>query len=277
MRATRTLVWVCGVMGVVAGAAFGQTFSQNFESDAVGSTAGWNGGMRWFDPTPGAVAAVTSADSVSAANSLSVTTPNGGPFFLWRSYNGLSSDGVQDVKVSFDMKVNNYGGNIAVSPFAYNPSVWGGDSGSSGGFGWPVNTNLTVENTFMYVDETLADGVVLLDGAVVGDLRGQWIHWAGTVHPATRTADVTVTLLTGPSAGASGGVTGAHFQYGVASDYYGDAMDALRGLVIFNAGGASFGGGELLIDNLRVVVPEPASLALLGLGGLALVSRRRSR
>lgn len=275
MRATRTLVWVCGVMGVVAGAAFGQTFSQNFESDAVGSTAGWNGGQRWFDPTPGAVAAVTGADSVSPSNSLSVTDPNGTGFFLWRSYGGLSSDGVQDITVSFDMKVNNYGDNIAVSPFAYNPSVWGGNSGSSGGFGWPVNTNLTIDNTFSYYDEN-AGSITMLDAAVVGDLRGQWIHWSGTVHPAARTADVTVTLLTGPSAGATGGVTGANFQYGVASDYYGDAMDALCGLVIFNPASASF-GGELLIDNLRVVVPEPASLILLGLGGLAVVSRRRSR
>lgn len=275
MKTMRSVVWGAGLGILLASAAWGQAFSQDFESDAVGSAAGWSGGQRWFDATPGGVPAVTSADSVSPLNSLSVTDPNGTGFFLWRSYNGLSSDGVQDVSVSFDFKVSNYGANVAISPFAYNPSVWGGDSGSSGGFGWPVNTNLTAANTFIYYDETLPDAVVLLDSAVVGDLRGQWIHWAGTVHPTTRTADVKVTLLTGPSAGASGSVTGAHFQYGVATDYYGDAMDALRGLVIFNEKRAF--GGELLIDNLRVVVPEPVSLMLIGLGGLVLAGRRRSR
>jgi hypothetical protein len=38
-----------------------------------------------------------------------------------------------------------------------------------------------------------------------------------------------------------------------------------------------FNGYEVGIDNINVVIPEPASLALVGLGGLLLVPRRRGR
>lgn len=273
MRTTVVLTIILALAGGVAVQAGAPPFVQNFEADAVGSAAGWNGGQRWFDPTPGGVVAVTSADSVSPSNSLSATDPNGTGFFVWRSYEGLSSDGVQDISVSFDMKVSNYAKNIAVSPFAYNTAVWGGDTGSSGAFGWPVNTNLTPDGSFIYVDETSPTPLVMLDSTVVGDLHGQWLRWSGTVHPVTRKADVTITVLTGPSAGASGGVVNKDFQYGVASDYYGGAMDALRGLVIFNEKTAF--GGELLVDNLKVVVPEPTALLLAGFAGIFVLLRRR--
>lgn len=262
---------VTAMLCAFAAAAFGQSFTQNFDSDAVGTPAGWEGGQRWFNPTPGAVPAVTASDAVSSPNSLSVTSPSGSPMFLWRSYNGLSSDGVQPVTVSFDIKVNNYTQNVAISPFAYNAAVWGGDTGSAGGFGWPVNTNLQTDGKFTYVAETGA--TVLLDPADVGDLRGQWLRWTGTLHPAARTADVTVTILTGASAGISSSITGGLFQYGLGSDYYGPAMDDIRGLVIFNEN-TGF-GGEILIDNLTVRVPEPAGMALVALGGLGLLRRRR--
>jgi len=272
MSSVRSFLWVTTVIGLSAGMAFGQSFSQNFDSDAVGSAAGWVGGTRWFNPSSGVVTTVTSADSVSPSNSLSITAP-GSEFIVWRDYNGLTSDGVHDVSVSFDFKVSNYTRNISFSPFAYNPSVWGGDPGSAGAFGWPVNTNLTTEGDLTYVDE-VAGPITLLSTAALGDLHGQWIHWNGTIHPGTRKADVSVTLLTGPSAGASGSVTGADFQYGVASDYYGPAMDALRGIIILNEGNIAF-EGEVLIDNFRVIVPEPASLSLLALAGLPLLARRR--
>ncbi len=267
----KQVILVTVIACAVAGAAFGQSFAQNFESDAVGTPAGWNGGIRWFDPTPGAVTAVTASDAASDPNSLSITGTSGTGIFVWRSYEGLTSDGVQPVTVRFDMKVNNYNQNVAISPFAYNSSVWGGDPGTAGSYGWPVNTNLQDDGTFTYVAETGA--TVLLDPAVTGDLHGQWLRWSGTLNPVARTADVTVTILTGPAAGTSGSITGGLFQYGLGVDYYGPAMNDLRGLVIFNA--APEFGGEILIDNLLVTVPEPAGLSLLALGALGLLRRRR--
>lgn len=271
MMNVKNAMLAAAMICVVGGAAFGQSFSQNFDSEAIGAAADWQGGERWFNPTAGTIPAVTASDAVSGPNSLSITSPGGSPIFVWRSYNGLSSDGVQPVTVSFDIKVNNYGQNVAISPFAYNPSIWGGDSGSAGGLGWPVNTNLQTDGTFTYVAETGA--TVLLDPAVTGDLHGQWLHWSGTLYPLTRTADVKVTILTGPSAGTSGSITGGLFQYGLGSDYYGPAMDALRGLVIFNE--VTGFGGEILIDNLNVRVPEPSCLVLLAVGGMGLLRRRK--
>ncbi len=266
MKGTKNVVLVLALLALSAGTALGQQFLQNFESDPVGSAAGWNSGVRWF--SPGGTAAVINTDSVSAPNSMSLTGPGGQNLFTWRDYNGLSSDGVNDVTVSFDMKVVNYTENIAVSPFAYNQAVWGG---SASGFGWPVNTNVS-GNTFSYYEET-AGTIVMITGTQ--NLANHWIRWTGTVHPLTRKADVTVTVLDGPDAGLTGGVVGRDFQYGVGIDYYGPAMNSLRGLVLFNAGIAFPADAAVLVDNLKVVVPEPVSLTLLGLGALALAGRRR--
>jgi hypothetical protein len=270
MRRVRGVLTVLALTALLAATAFGQEFSQNFESDAVGSAAGWNSGVRWF--TPAGTAAVINTDAVSAPNSMSLTGTGADNLFTWRDYGGLSSDGVNDVTVSFDMKVVNYNLNIAVSPFAYNAAVWGG---SASGFGWPVNTNIA-GNTFNYVNELVANPIDMI--VATTDLANHWIHWSGTLHPVSRKADVTVTVLDGPDAGLTGGVVGQDFQYGVASDYYGPAMNSLRGLVLFNAGGVAFPADAALeIDNLRVVVPEPASLALLVCGALGLARRRRGR
>lgn len=270
VNVNRTIV-AAGLVCACAGLLFGQSFAQNFDSESVGATAGWEGGQRWFDPTPGAVPAVTDTDYTSGPNSLGITAPSGSGIFAWRSYNGLSSDGNQPVTVEFDIKISDYAYNVAISPFAYNSAVWGGDPGSAGGFGWPVNTNLQVDGAFSYVAET--GPTILLDPAVTGDLHGQWLHWKGTLYPATRTADVMVTVLSGPAAGTSGSITGGLFQYGLDADYYGPAMDDLRGLVIFNEARAFT--GTILIDNLMVTVPEPGCLGLLAVGSLSLLRRRR--
>lgn len=277
MQGMKTVLTASALIVLLAGTAFGQEFTQNFESDAVGSAAGWNSGERWF--APAGTAAVINTDAVSAPNSMSLTGNGSDDLFTWRSYNGLSSDGVRDVTVSFDMKVVNYTRNICVAPFAYNQATWGG---SASGFGWPVNTNIA-GTSFGYVEEQVIEGVptgVTIDMIVgTANLADHWIHWSGTLHPVSRKADVTVTVLDGPDAGLTGGVVGKDFQYGVGSDNYGPAMSSLMGLVLFNEGASvPFPtDAALQIDNLKVTVPEPISLSLLAFGALGLAGRRRGR
>ena len=82
-------------------------FTQNYDSDAVGSNPGWHPDGRFFDSSSTNTAAVINTDSVSASNSMEIRgSSNGYTLHAWRDYNGLSSDGVQPVTVSFDFKIN---------------------------------------------------------------------------------------------------------------------------------------------------------------------------
>jgi hypothetical protein len=227
-------------------------FPRSFDTDPVGSTAGWAGGPRFFQNTPGLVA-VTNADARSAPNSLSLTGDSTPQKHYYGGWGGLRSDGVGDVTVSFDMKVNAYAGNIAVIPFIYSNALYGGDG--NGGFGWPVNTNLSPGGVFSYYED--GSGPIPMISVSRADVDGQWMHYTATLHPAARTADVAVSVLTGPAAGTTGGVTGRRYQYGTATDYYGPALDdlAASGFLLDSFTPSD----QILLDNLNVSAPARPS------------------
>ncbi len=227
-------------------------YHRNFDDEPIGATAGWAGGPRFFQNVAGLVA-VTNADARSSPNSLRLTGDATVQKHYYGHWNGLRSNGVGDVTVTFDMKVNAYTGNVAVLPFVYNNDLYGGNG--NGGFGWPVNTNLSPEGVFSYYEE--GTGSIPMITASRSDLNGQWLRYTTTLHPAARTADVSVTVLTGPVAGLTGGVTGRQYQYGGASDYYGPALDdlAASGFLV-NSFTASH---QILIDNLSVSVAGQGS------------------
>lgn len=233
-------------------------FPQTFDTTDVGAAACWITGQRWFDTSVAGTVAVTDTDSQSSPHSLLVTG-SGSNMMTWRGYKSVSSNGTDPINVSFDFKVSNFTDNIAFSPFAFNGALWGTAGTPAGGaFGWPVNTNYQPDGIFAYVDEVAGQLVMFQKDRA--DLNGQWIRWKGTLYPATRKADVAVEVLTGPAAGTSGGVIGKDFQYGVADDYYGSAMDEIRGSVFFTPGGSSFtADDQVFIDNYDVQVGAPAA------------------
>ncbi len=223
---------------------------QDFESDPVGSPACWKTGPRFFGDTP-RLAAVTNTDARSAPNSLRVTG-NGSTMHTYRDYGGLSSDGIQPLTVSFDMKVVNYAGDLAITPFVFNAALYGSaGTPHPDGLGWPVTTWLTGSGEFIYIEDEASLPILTLTRADVDD---QWFHFTATLDPVTRLSDVTVEMLTGPAAGRKGSVTGKKVQYHAADDYYGPAMDELRALGFFTGGGGFAASDAVFVDNLSVVL-----------------------
>lgn len=67
-------------------------------------------------------------------------------------------------------------------------------------------------------------------------------------------------------------VSASSFEtYTIDTSFTGDTVTNIR----FFYGGVSFGVTSMAFDNIRTVVPEPSSLALIGLGGVAALRRRR--
>lgn len=266
VNGTRYLVRVSGKNGASGDFTLNTSVScvsecplpQDFDTAEVGSPACWLTGHRWFDTSSPGTVAVTDTDSLSPPHSLLVTG-SGTNMMTWRGYKTVSSNGTDPISVSFDFKVNNYAGNIAFSPFAFNKVLWGSaGTPPADAFGWPVNTNYEPGGLFSYIDAVA--GAIVMFAKDRADLNGQWIRWQGTLYPASRKADVLVEVLTGPAAGTSGGVIAKDFQWDVANDYYGHAMDEIRGSVFFTPGGSTFSSDDqVFIDNYDVRLGAPTA------------------
>ena len=229
LTVSRTMWRAILLIPLLCSPAMAASFQQDYEADAVGTTAEWNAGRRWFDPTPGATAGVIDTDSTSGTHSLQIDGASiGTTSMAWRDYGGLSSDGINLVRLSLDIKVNSgFANNVAVNPFAFHNLVWGSAGTPTDDlFGWPVNTGFE-NGTWTYEEKT--GPRVILSGIPLGE----WMHYEATLDPATKTADVTVVVLTGASAGLTGTVTDQIFQ----DDIYDSALDELRGITIFTTAG----------------------------------------
>ncbi len=222
---------------------------QTFDTDAVDSPACWSAGPRWFGFTRGQ-AAVTNADARSAPNSLAVSG-NGSQVQAYRDYDGQSSNGVDPVTVSFDMKVIGFTADLTITPFIFNHALFGSaGTPHANDFGWPVDTKYTADGSFVYYE----DGTpVTILATTRADVNGQWFRYTAKINTGTRLTDVTIEVLTGPAAGQTGTLTGMKVQYESGSDYYGDAMDELRGASFFTQSPFNT-GDQILIDNFNVSV-----------------------
>lgn len=174
----------------------------------------------------------------------------------------------------------NNGSNFAVTQNV--PGAFITTGGNIYSFSVATDFDVSIENN-SDVTGTEAETRVVVQWKTLGNLLDYgniFIEIAG--DPNTYTPDLTEVLFTG---NAGGGFGGADIEYLAVFDLPGapgqDATDAIN--LNFNAQGTSMSLDELRIDTFAsdtilagVVVPEPASLVLLGAGALLTLRSRRS-
>lgn len=113
-----------------------------------------------------------------------------------------------------------------------------------------------------FLDNRTDAGVTPLSDAPVQ--TGSWYHVTVTVNPTDTTQDTYSVAFT-PFGGAAVTITDLPFRAN---------SGEITGIQIVN-NGAHTANGAYVVDNLRVYVPEPASIALVLPAALALFARGR--
>ena len=213
----------------------------------------------------------------NGGNALATTRADGAPPSwvngFWDNTTGLLTGGYT-YTITYDLYRANsesntgFGIDVGYGPGQYNPTLLHGTGGTN--------------NQLLYRDS--AAGAYLDSGYTVG--YGGWETYeivltmpANGGNPISGTYDV---FLTRSDANNNEGLLPRTLIIDDASAYHNGVADAVAlGRILYYTGPPASGSGNdstIYIDNVSVVrnqIPEPASLALLGLGGLAGLTRRR--
>lgn len=286
----RGLFLSCGLALMLTSVGQAAIFTQDFESDTLGDSAGWTAGTRNpnhfnVSGTPGdnrPTISVINSGYLSSQSIEVVGVAGGNSMHTWRNYGGLSSNGVDPITVSFDFNIVSLENNnhVEFTPFIYHNSLSGfGTNGSAGldGFGWPVVIRVLQSGFIDYAEE--AGNIELLPAGSY--IQGDWARVTVTLN-GSHDVDVAVSILDGANAGLTASETGLNFQYGLINDfgYYNNALDEMRGFGFYTRTDDThgfFNHDSVRIDNFSVtVVPEPVSLHMLALGGIFVMGFRRA-
>ena len=253
---------------VFVGSAFAAPLIEDFESysdgDTISGTNGWNeaGQGQWFQ-----------------AN----TTTGGDPSFLGNAYADMSNNGNGTDNTNswlFNTFTKQTSGIVTLDLDVLF------ELGGSGGLD-SCNIYLsdgdktTAENNYTQTAASVsvgAAGLRIHDGGwrTIDNItidNDTWYHFKIEADLTQMTWGLEIAMYTGDTLG---GATVASYNPGITSFAFRDGGVDDIGLLEFMVGRAIMndsGGEGFLVDNINV--PEPASLGLLGLGGMGILIRRR--